>query len=174
MLSKLARPVVAAPVRFGHYFTETTARFWRDTSFFVGTVFVIGAILNCDKRIAVNPYETKVDTKAFHELLGNGNGRKTKMPFSSGMKSGFHNDHFNAAGPGYVDGDNEYDLYPHPGFFWRSFEGSFPGPRPGAGVFDPEYRAQHQIGDAEFEYILEKHFHGRYDKQGNRLHPLSH
>jgi hypothetical protein len=28
------------------------------------------------------------------------------MPFTSGMKSGFHNDHFNAAGPGYVDGDN--------------------------------------------------------------------
>ena len=44
---------------------------------------------------------------SFHELLGNGNGRKTKMPFSSGMKSGFHNPHFNAAGAGYVDGDNE-------------------------------------------------------------------
>ena len=29
----------------------------------------------------------------------------------------------------------KYDLYPHPGFFWRSFEGEFPGPKPGAGVF---------------------------------------
>jgi hypothetical protein len=71
------------------------------------------------------------------------------MPFTSGMKSGFHNDHFNAAGPGYVDGDNaviiiffyvallfiKYDLFPHPGFFWRSFEGEYPGPKPGAGVF---------------------------------------
>ena len=41
-------------------------------------------------------------------------------------------------------------------------------------IIDPEYRAQHQIGDAEFEYILEKHFHGRYDKQGNRFHPIGH
>lgn len=29
----------------------------------------------------------------------------------------------------------KYDLFPHPGFFWRSFEGEYPGPKPGAGVF---------------------------------------